>query len=174
MYYRVLTKEENYKLQEINRREIAEKIYLYIEGKLVLKERFYDIKGWHPQEVEKYIGVLNQIHERGGYIIGAFDGDIICGIAALDNVFFGQSKAYLNFDKLYVSYEYRGKGIGRKLMEICCQKAKELGAKKLYVSSSEFENTVNFYIGMGCTIVEEYIKEKQELEPEDIHLELKL
>ncbi len=110
MIYRQLKREENIRLKEIDRGEIAEKIYRFVNGNLVLEEKFYDIKGWNSYEVEKYIGILNAIHEKGGYVIGAFDGDVICGIAALDNIFFGSNKEYLNFDKLYVSRPYIVKG----------------------------------------------------------------
>lgn len=172
MEYRQLKKEENKRLVEIDRGEITERIYRFKDGILLLEDCYIDIKGWSEKEVNKFITVLDDIADRGGYIYGAFNGDNIVGLVALDNVFFGKNKDYLNLDKLYVSRDSRGKGVGRKLVQICVDKAKELGAKKLYVSSSELENTVNFYQGLGCILATEYIKQMWEKEPEDIHLEL--
>jgi len=174
MEYRILSRDENARLGEIDRGELIEKLYRFKEGKLVLEEKFLDVKGWHPMELREYIDVLNEIYDRGGTIYGAFEGSVICGIGALDSEFIGRNKDYLKLDKLYISKSHRGRGIGRELVRLMSGRAREMGAKKLYVSATPFENTVRFYMGVGCTLVEEYIRELQELEPEDIHLELKL
>jgi GNAT superfamily N-acetyltransferase len=174
MEYRLLSREENNLLKEIDRGEIIERIYRYRDGKLVLEDVYIDVKGWHPMEVREYIEALNDIHDRGGIIYGAFDGEAICGIGALDSKFFGSESNYLKLDKLYISRGYRGKGIGRKLVEILGSKAKEMEAEKLYISATPFENTVRFYLGTGCVPAEEYIEELWNMEPEDIHLELRL
>lgn len=174
MKYRKLSKEENSRLSEIDRSEVVERIYSYKDGELMIEEEFYDIKGWYENELQDYIKILNDIADREGTIYGAFEGSEICGIAALDSQFFGRNNEYLKFDKLYVSKSYRGKGIGAELVKLVRKKAVEMGAKKLYISATPFENTVRFYMGAGCTLVEEFIKEMHDLEPEDIHLELKL
>ncbi|PAB60366.1 GNAT family N-acetyltransferase [Anaeromicrobium sediminis] len=174
MEFRKLLKEENIRLSEIDRSEVVERICLHKDGQLIIKEEFYHIKGWHEKELQDYIEILHDISDRGGTIYGAFEGAEICGIAALDSQFFGINNEYLKFDKLYVSKNYRGKGIGTELVKLVRKKALEMGAKKLYISATPFENTVRFYMGVGCTLAEEFIKEMHDLEPEDIHLELKL
>ena len=43
---------------------------------------------------------------------------------------FGTRKEYVEFPYIHVSQELRGIGIGKSLFEICCKKAKQLGAEK--------------------------------------------
>ncbi len=52
------------------------------------------------------------------------------------------------------------------------EKAKELGAKKLYISATPSKNTVNFYMHLGCNLASEINPELYQLEPDDIHLEM--
>lgn len=174
MEYRTLSKQETALLKEIDRAEMVKKMYKMLDGELVLEDVFFDIKGWHPPEVDEYVRVLNQIYDRGGVIYGAFEGSTICGIAALDSHIYGERYRYIKLDKLYISKTHRGKGIGRELVRLMSEKARDMGAQKLYVSATPFENTVNFYKNVGCTLAEEYIKELHDLEPEDIHMELVL
>jgi len=49
-----------------------------------------------------------------------------------------------------------------------------LGANRLYISSSESKNTVEFYRSLGCELVSEVDWELFALEPKDIHMELDL
>ena len=75
---------------------------------------------------------------------------------------------------LHISSNYRRKGLGKKLFLLASEKAIELGAKKLYISSTPSENTVNFYLRLGCVLAKEINQELYNLEPEDIHLEFAL
>jgi N-acetylglutamate synthase-like GNAT family acetyltransferase len=72
---------------------------------------------------------------------------------------------------MQVSYEYRHKGIGKKLFELCIKKAKEMGIKKIYISANSSEETQNFYLSAGCVDAEEIKKELFEKEPYDRHME---
>ncbi|HLO60538.1 MAG TPA: GNAT family N-acetyltransferase [Bacteroidales bacterium] len=52
--------------------------------------------------------------------------------------------------KLYVSAEYRGKGIGLKLMEKCFESAKEMGYRQLYLETlPELSKAVGMYEKAG-------------------------
>ena len=57
---------------------------------------------------------------------------------------------------------------------MAARRARKLGAKKLYISATPSENTVNFYLHLGCVLAKEMDPELFELEPEDIHLEYAL
>ena len=46
-----------------------------------------------------------------------------------------------------------------------------MNARKLYISATPSENTINFYLNIGCIITREVDQALFELEPEDIHLE---
>jgi len=59
----------------------------------------------------------------------------------------------------------------RKASGQAAAKAKELGAKRLYISATPSENTVNFYRYLGCVVTGEIDQELFDLEPDDIHLE---
>ena len=68
---------------------------------------------------------------------------------------------------MQVSYEYRHKGIGKNLFELCIKKAKEVGIEKIYISAHSSEETQNFYLSVGCVDTEEIDKELFEKEPFD-------
>ena len=49
------------------------------------------------------------------------------------------------------------------------ERAKELGAKKLYISATPSKNTVDFYRHLGCKLTSEINADLYQLEPDDIH-----
>jgi len=52
--------------------------------------------------------------------------------------------------KYYLSEKIRGKGIGRKLMQMCIQSAREIGYEKLYLESMpHFSKAVRIYEKLG-------------------------
>ena len=55
-------------------------------------------------------------------------------------------------------------------MELVVARAKELGAKKLYVSSTPSRHSVRFYHGQGFALTDSPDPELFALEPEDIQL----
>jgi N-acetylglutamate synthase-like GNAT family acetyltransferase len=61
--------------------------------------------------------------------------------------------------------------LGRTLFEKAVAKARELGARRLYISSTPSENTVRFYLLRGARLADDLDAALFELEPEDIHLE---
>jgi hypothetical protein len=65
-------------------------------------------------------------------------------------------------------------GLGSKLFELAKLAARQRGAKRLYISATRSENTVNFYMRLGCTLVKEPDPGLFALEPVDIHLEMKI
>lgn len=174
MDYRILERVEIQGLRDIDRREKIEKSYYLDEGELKIKRDFYDVQGWNQEELESLIVRLYDLYDRGGTIYGAFIDFKIVGMVALDSKFIGKNNDRLKLDILYIDKRHRKKGIGKKLVDLTKSKAVELGATKLYISATPTQNTVDFYIGIGSELASEVNKELFELEPEDIHLELKL
>jgi N-acetylglutamate synthase-like GNAT family acetyltransferase len=174
MEYRLLKKEEIKRVGEIDRTETIESTYYYKEGKLELVKEFWEIKKWSREQEQRHISSLTDIYHRGGVIIGAFDESNIAGMISLDNEFIGRNKDQLSLAGLWVSNHYRKKGVGKTLVELVKEKAKKMGAKKLYVSATPSENTVHFYLNRGFELAKEVIEKLYELEPEDIHMECKL
>jgi putative acetyltransferase len=82
------------------------------------------------------------------YFIAEYDGKIIggCGIYPTP----GLPKAYAELVKLYLSNEYRGKGIGKALMQKCIDWALENGYTDLYLESIPALNkAVGLYESIG-------------------------
>jgi hypothetical protein len=52
--------------------------------------------------------------------------------------------------------------------------ARQRGARRLYISSTPTESTVNFYLRLGCKVAREPDPALLALEPEDIHLTCEL
>ena len=173
MDYRLIKRNEIVKLREIARKEIIENVFKVIEGELILKKQPY-IMDWSKARYEEVIVELQDLYDREGTIIGAFNDKVLVGIVSLENKFIGKDNDQLQITMLQVSNPYRSMGIGGKLIELIKNRASDLGAKKLYISSSCSEDTVYFYLSRGSILASEIDKNLFELEPEDIHLELKV
>jgi N-acetylglutamate synthase-like GNAT family acetyltransferase len=172
--YRLLKETEHNRLGEIDRTETVEHIYYHKQGKLELVKELYQIPKWSQDQVQEHISTLTAIDRKGGFIFGAFDGPALIGIISLDSEFIGRNNDQLNLAGLWVNKNYRKLGVGKTLVELVKEKAKEMGAKKLYVSATPSENTVHFYMNRGFTLAKEVNERLYELEPEDIHMECQL
>ena len=168
---RTLLREEIELVWNIDRSELVENIYRFQNGNLVLRPHHHDLPGWPPGEAEKSTPILRDCFDRGGWFYGAFEGGELVGVVVLDNKRIGKFKDQLQLKFLHVSRPYRQKGLGTRLFELAKASARSRGAKRLYISASPSENTVNFYLRLGCAVAAEPDRELFDLEPEDIHLE---
>jgi predicted N-acetyltransferase YhbS len=82
----------------------------------------------------------------------------------------GQDRDQLQLVFLHVSHDYRKRGLGRRLFEQAVERARELMAEWLYISATPSQNTVDFYLHLGCEVAEEVDEALYALEPEDIHM----
>jgi predicted N-acetyltransferase YhbS len=167
---RELTRAEVERVWEIDRREVIERVVHLQEGRLILEAAFFDMQGWPPGEAALYTPLLLDCHDRGGCFYGAFDGDALAGVAILESRFIGSRVDQLQLKFLHVGKPYRRTGLGKALFECVAQRAKEMGAKQLYISATPSENTIGFYLHLGCALAVEIDPELFALEPEDIHL----
>lgn len=172
--YRLLERSELELLGEIDRKEIVNEAYYFRDNKLEIVNEFYNIEGWDLKELHEYIDRLQDIYDRNGTIYGAFDNKTIVGLGALESKFIGKNNDQLKLDMLYISNNYRKKGIGKNLVNLLSKKAKELNAKSMYISATPFKNTVEFYFAIGAKLTNEINKDLYELEPYDIHMVLQL
>ncbi len=171
MNIRALQRDEISLVWQIDRREVIENVYYLRDGKLVLEPEYFDAHGWPPDEAEHYTPILTDCFDRGGFFWGAFEEDKIIGVAVLENKFIGSKRDTLQLKFLHVSHGVRKQGLGTKLFHLAAEKAKSLGACKLYISATPSENTINYYVRLGCILATEIDPELFALEPEDIHLE---
>ena len=170
---RTLLREEIEHVWSIDRSEVADNIYRFENGTLVLRRPDSQpfSAGWPPGEAKKSTPILRDCFDRGGWFYGAFEGGELIGVVVLDNKRIGKYKDQLQLKLLHVSRSYRQKGLGTRLFELAKATARRRGAKRLYISASPSENTVNFYLRLGCAVSAEPDQELFDLEPEDIHLE---
>jgi predicted N-acetyltransferase YhbS len=168
---RELLRGEIEQVWNIDRSEVIENIYRFENGALALKPLHHNVTGWPPGEAEKYTPILLDCFDRGGWFHGLFDDGKLFGLVVLETRCIGAQNDQLQLKFLHVSNPYRGRGWGTKLFELAKATAGARGAKRLYISATETENTVNFYMRLGCVLARELDPELFELEPEDIHLE---
>jgi predicted N-acetyltransferase YhbS len=168
---RQLLREEIGKVWNIDRSEMIDNLYRLENGTLVLRPHNFYVPGWPPGQAEKETPILLDCFDRGGWFYGAFEDAELVGVVVLDSKRIGKHKDQLQLKFLHVSSSYRNKGLGTQLFELAKASARERGARRLYISASASENTITFYLRLGCTVAGEPDQDLFELEPEDIHLE---
>jgi predicted N-acetyltransferase YhbS len=168
---RTLGRQEIGDLWSIDRAEVIDRVYYLEDGELVLKPEHHDTRGWPPGEPEHYGPILLDCFDRGGTFYGAFDGEALIGATVLESRFIGRAGDRLQLKFLHVSRRHRQAGLGCALFDRGAARARELGARHLYISSTSSENTVRFYLRRGCRLTDEVDPALFELEPRDIHLE---
>jgi predicted N-acetyltransferase YhbS len=167
---RELSRAEVEQVWTIDRAEVIEAVYYYEDGGLVLKPEHWDVSGWPPGEPEKYTPLLFDCFDRGGWFYGLFDGSKLVALVILESEFIGWEKDQLQMKFLHVSQAYRKQGLGGLLFERAAARARRMGVRQLYVSATPSQNTIDFYLHLGCRLAPEPDPALYALEPEDIHL----
>ncbi|WP_195999644.1 GNAT family N-acetyltransferase [Clostridium sp. 1001271B_151109_B4] len=129
------------------------------------------IEQWSKEEYRFLVKCLKNTIRTKGIVVGAFNKEILIGFVSIESELFGAHKEYVQLSSIHVSYESRGRSIGKGLFIIAIQEAKLLGAKKLYISAHSSEESQAFYKAMGCVEAEEYNEEIASQEPCDCQLE---
>jgi len=155
----------------IDRSELIERVYRYDSGKLILTPERHDVSGWEDATIGAYEPWLLDCFDRGGTFFGAFEADQLVGVSVLESRFISEAKDQLQLTFLHIGRSHRRSGLGRRLFDLAARRARELGARRLYISSTPSENTVEFYLHMGCRVTDDVNPELLAAEPEDIHLE---
>lgn len=171
MGYRILSRTEIGQLVEMDRTETVDYVYRLYDGKLRLEKEHWDVADWDASEKQRRIAELQKGYDHGDTLFGAFDGSKLVGISVLDEYTLPKVAGRFNLAGLWVSRAYRGQGVGRTLVALVMDKARELGAKTLYTSGTHSENTVRFYLPMGFHLADPVDPDLFEAEPEDIHME---
>jgi ribosomal protein S18 acetylase RimI-like enzyme len=132
------------------------------------------VEQWNDDKKMLVLRDLEECVKLGGIVVGAFLERDIIGFANVEGELFGSKKEYRELSYIHVSNEYRNYGIGKKLFQLCCEKAKEIGTKKLYIAAHPSEETQHFYRKLGCTYAGEINQVIFNKEPLDIQLEFVL
>lgn len=171
---RALRREEIARIWTIDRREVIERVYRHSAGDLVLASRFVEVDGWPAGEAEGFMPILFDCHANGGWFHGLFDGEALVGAAVLDARGISRGRNRLQLLFLHLSRAYRKRGLGRRLFELAKVEARARAAKGLYISATPSQNTVDFYLAMGCRVTRRPDPVLLVREPEDIHLDCAL
>lgn len=110
----------------------------------------------------------------GNPAFGAWTGDGLVGFALLAKERFGSTAQYVDLAEFYVSLPYRRRGIGKRLFDLACQGARDLGAKKLYISAHSAGESIAAYCKYGCVEAAEVNPILAEKEPCDVQMEFLL
>jgi GNAT superfamily N-acetyltransferase len=96
--------------------------------------------------------LISKVSSRGLFYLVEFDGTIV-GMGALDPI---REKTGA-IKRMYIRPAYRGKGIGKALLQRLLQKAKEFGYHSVYLDTAKFMTAAhNLYRSFGFVECEEY------------------
>lgn len=132
MKYRELEVGDIERIREINGTQFIGRAQRNINGERELVDINWQEKElpngteWHIQKLETSI-------ENGGKAYGCLEENNLIGCAVINVEIFGMTAHYILLDQLFISLEYRDKGVGRKLLKLCCQEAKIRGGKEIYM-----------------------------------------
>ena len=160
-------------LDSFSRYQKIERCWRKDDGKWVLKNNPY-IEDWNNEKRQQIINGLHICKQQGGIVLGAFYDNKLIGFSSIGSTMFGEVKQYIELIMMQVSHEYRNKGIGKKLFFLTVKKAKEKGAKKLYISAHSSEESQAFYRAVGCVEAQEINGQIAENEPFDCQMEYAL
>ncbi len=156
----------------IDRSEHVEMGYTVVRGRLVERPASmsaiptWDPVGTGPHSVAATIAFCKPLVAGGAVLLGAFDGDSLCGMAVIDGAF-EPSLAWLAF--LHVTRPHRRHGVASALWSAAERVAVEAGAESTYVSAAPTESAVGFYLSRGCELAEPIHARLYAMEPDDIH-----
>ena len=164
--YREITIEEIHQhILEADVSEHGELIYLWQNGELITQPLIWDrpprtAENWQ----ENWASVLPL---PGVKAWGAFEDDVMVGIIVY-RPYLTEDMAQL--DALFVDKHHRQQGIATHLTRLLEQQAVVDGHKRLYVSATESQSAVGFYISRGFVPTQDAHPELYALEPNDIHM----
>lgn len=172
--YRKLKVEESDRINEMNPFQHIRRAWRDVEGERQLVEINYQDSDW-PNGYEHHYNNLKDTILSGGSAIGAFNSNSkLVGFVTVNREFFGEKYHYVLLDQLFITLEYRGKGIGKKLFKISADVARKWNADKIYICAGSAEETIAFYFAIGCKEAVEVNKEIYESDPRDYQLEYNL
>lgn len=154
-------------LDDFSRRQTVTNVYRWKEGELSLVYQPF-IEDWSAERKrEKAAEILS-----GAYItFCAFEQGRVLGVIMLSPEL---NEGRMIVHSFHVSADQRRRGLGRRLFEAAKAEARKHGAAALYISACSSEETIKFYLAMGCCPSMHPIPEMVADEPWDIQLECRL
>jgi ribosomal protein S18 acetylase RimI-like enzyme len=162
------------RIREIDRSERASGFFVVEQGRLRLVERELEIPTWDDGELAETIDRPTASLAGGGVVLVIADGPRLVAAAVLGGELLAGEERRLELVFLHVSRSHRRLGLARQLLDEVCRRARARGAEQLYISSSDVEPAVRFYLGYGCVLAARGDPAIVERWPTDIHLTLEL
>ena len=172
--FRKLELDECVKINDMNPKQYIGKAWREISGKRQLIAINYEDKDW-PNGYEYHYNNLRKTIIENGIALGAFskEGQLL-GFITINREVFGQKIKYVLLEQLFITLEYRGKGIGKSLFMKGIEEIRGWGVDKLYICAGSAEETISFYFSLGCKEAMEVNKELYESDPRDYQLEFEI
>jgi ribosomal protein S18 acetylase RimI-like enzyme len=124
---------------------------------------------YEPVDEAQLIDPNGTILGIGGAIFVALDGDTVIGTAAV----IPHGPGELELAKLTVDPAARGRGVARRLTEVCLTHARREGARRLVlVSSTRLSAAIRLYESIG--FVHRPVPDTVPYETADVYMELEL
>lgn len=161
---------ELFRIRAIDRAERAEGYFVHEQGGLRRIERALEIPTWDDAELAGTLERLSRALAEGGVLLGVEDGATLAGAAVLGAARLRGERRRLELVFLHVGRPYRRRGLARLLFAEVCRRARQQAAEELYVSSSDVESAVWFYLGQGCVPAEPVDPQLVARWPTDIQL----
>jgi GNAT superfamily N-acetyltransferase len=162
------------RLREIDRSEHARRVYAYDRGILRPVERELEIATWSEAELAETTTRLAGKLAEGGVAYATLDDARLVGLAVLGGERLGVAGDQLELAFLHVDRGHRRRGIARALLGRACDEARARGASQLYISASDTDAAIDFYLGVGCVLADRLDPALFAQWPDDIHLTLGL
>lgn len=122
-----------------------------------------------PKDVEVLGDPAGHILHPGGHIVMAIADDRAVGCCALLKMLEGSYE----IGKMAVAEEFRGQGVGKKLLARVVEFAREIGAKRLYLeTSTKLPNAIHLYESQGFTYLPPDRIRKSPYERSDLYMEM--
>lgn len=157
-------------LNGFTRYQVTNRVKFQDSGRYLYRDHHF-VEDWDAEKKDQVIQDLQRCLVAGGIVAGAFMGGAMIGFANIENAPLGSRGEYLELPYIHVSCQHRGKGLGKRLFNHCCEAARQRGASKLYIAAHPAEETQQFYTALGCVPAKEVIEEILAREPLDIQLE---
>ena len=152
------------------RRQQVTECWRWEQGALVLRPAVFT-EDWNLEERrERAMRILRAL-ETGGAAFGALAEQQVVGYVLLEGTA-GSAHQLLKLNSFHVSEPYRRRGIGRRLFDLACGKARRRGCRGLYISACSARETQAAYRAYGCipAPAEEIDPESAAEEPCDIQM----
>lgn len=141
-------------LEGFDRRQPVKRCYRNTAGGSVLMDCDY-VDDWDEEKRRWMTRLLLDGISGCCTAYGAFLDGRVVGYILLSHRLFGSEKQYAEVLLYHISAPVRRMGIGRRLFGMACERARELGAKKLYISANPAYESQEAYRRLGCVIASE-------------------